>query len=66
MTAMDVQTWIVLLLTALSVGFLFWGFFFRSSSSSKGCASGCGACPSSTCALRKREAQLKAESKTTR
>ena len=61
MTAMTFQTWTVLLLAALAAGVILRGLF--RSTSGKGCASGCGACPSKTCALRTLEAELKAAAK---
>ncbi len=58
---MTLQTVLVLCLTALAAGFILRRIF--RSTSGQGCASGCGACTSKTCALRKLEAELKAEAK---
>lgn len=58
---MTLQTVLVLCLAALAAGFILRRIF--RSASGQGCTSGCGACTSKTCALRKLEAELKTEAK---
>ena len=51
------ETWIVLIVVALSAGYLLRGIVRIPSS--KSCTFGCGACRKKDCALRKLEARLK-------